>query len=145
MPEAESYQIEVRQKRREESVSRSEKKDHSLFSISYSGEPYQEDFKKSDIGYFTVLLLQEKRLIDQDIFDFLREDTSCSFRLLKLPEEMTETEKRYSKYRFNKKPELIFDDQGYYVARNWGVNNVQKFIDKMESKFQEFNYSISKK
>lgn len=58
---------------------------------------------------------------------------------------MTETEKRYSKYRFNKKPELIFDDQGYYVARNWGVNNVQKFIDKMESKFQEFNYSISKK
>lgn len=145
LPEAESYQIEVRQKRREERVSRREKKDHSLFSISYSGESYQDDFKKSDIGYFTVLLLQEKRLIDQDVFDFLREDTSCSFRLLKLPEEMTETEKRYSKYRFNKKPELIFDDQGYYVARNWGVNNVQKFIDKMESKFQELNYSISKK
>jgi len=57
---------------------------------------------------------------------------------------MTEAEKRYSKYRLNKDPELLFEGQGYYVARNWGVNNVQKFIDKMESKFPELSYSVSK-
>lgn len=141
LPEAESYQIEVRQKRREERVSRSEKKDRSLFSISYHGEIYQERFKKSDIGYFTVLLLEEKERIDNTVFDFLREDTSCSFRLLKAKDEMTETEKRYSKYRFNKSPELIFDGQEYFVARNWGVNNVHKFIDKIEARFPEISFA----
>ena len=142
LPEAESYQIEVRQKRREVRSSRSDKKDRSLFSISYAGEPYQSQFKKSDIGYFTVMLLKDKNLIDRAVFDFLREDTSCSFKLLKQPEEMTETEKRYSKYRFTKDAELFFEGQGYYVARNWGVNNVQRLIDKMETKFPELSYSI---
>ncbi len=144
LPEAESYQIEVRQKRREERVSRSKKKDRSLFSVSYAEELYQEQFKKSDIGYFTVMLLQEKGVIDKGVFEFLREDTSCSFKLLKLPDEMTETEKQYSKYRFNRDPELTFEDQGYYVARNWGVNNVQKFMDKMQSKFPKLSYLVSK-
>ena len=46
LPEAESYQIEVRQKRREERVSRNEKKDRSLFTLSYKGEIYREGFKK---------------------------------------------------------------------------------------------------
>ena len=141
LPEAESYQIEVRHKRREERSSRNDKKDRSLFSISYAGEPYQEQFKKSDIGYFTVMLLKDKNLIDRAVFDFLREDTSCSFKLLKQSDEMTETEKRYSKYRFTKEPELFFEGQGYYVARNWGVNNVQRLIDKMEAKFPELSYS----
>tara|TARA_R110000868_G_scaffold207657_1_gene456634 strand:- start:1298 stop:2329 length:1032 start_codon:yes stop_codon:yes gene_type:complete len=141
LPEAESYQIEVRQKRREERVSRTEKKDRSLFSILYSNELYEQDFKKSDIGYFTVMLLEKQGLINQEIFAVLRDDTSCSFKLLKLKEEMTETEKRYSKYRFNKAPELIFDGKGYYVARNWGVNNVVKFIEKMEAKFPNISYS----
>ncbi len=141
LPEAESYQIEVKQKRREERVSRSEKKDRSLFSISFSGEPFEEDFKKSDIAYCTIMLLQGKNLINKEVFEFLREDTSCSFKLLKLLDEMTDTEKRYSKYRFNKEPEMTFDGAGYYIARNWGVNNVQKFIDKMESRFPEISYS----
>lgn len=141
LPEAESYQIEVKQKRREERVSRGEKKDRSLFSISFSGEPFEEDFKKSDIAYYTIMLLQEKNLISKQVFDFLREDTSCSFKLLKLLDEMTDTERRYSKYRFNKEPEMTFEDSGYYIARNWGVNNVQKFIDKMESRFPEISYS----
>lgn len=142
LPEAESYQVEVRQKRREQRSSRNNKKDRSLFSITYAGEPYQENFKKSDIGYFTVMLLKDKNLIDREIFDFLREDTSCSFKLLKQTAEMTETEKRYSKYRFTKDPEMIFDGEGYYVARNWGVNNVQKLIDRMGAKFPELSYSM---
>ncbi|XOV77469.1 MAG: hypothetical protein ACFHVJ_10960 [Aestuariibacter sp.] len=143
LPEAESYQIEVKQKRREERVSRSEKKDRSLFSISFSGEPFEEDFKKSDIAYYTIMLLQGKNLINKEVFEFLREDTSCSFKLLKLLDEMTDTEKRYSKYRFNKEPEMTFDGAGYYIARNWGVNNVQKFIDKIESRFPEISYTSS--
>ena len=141
LPEAENYQIEVKQKRREERVSRSEKKDRSLFSIAFSGEPFEDGFKKSDIAYYTIMLLQAKSLIDKDVFDFLREDSSCSFKLLKLLDEMTDTEKRYSKYRFNKEPEIAFEGLGYYIARNWGVNNVQKFIDKMQSRFPEISYS----
>ena len=142
LPEAESYQIEVRQKRREERSSRADKKDRSLFSLSYAGEVYQERFKKSDIGYLTVKLLVDKNFINQEVFDFLRVDNSCSFMLLKRSEEMTETEKKYSKYRFNKEPELMFEGQGYYVARNWGVGNIQPFIEKMEGKFPGLSYSI---
>jgi len=142
LPEAESYQIEVRQKRREERSSRTDKKDHSLLSISYAGDLYKDHFKKSDIGYLTVMLLESNGFINQEIFDFLRNDNSCSFMLLKRPEEMTETEKRYSKYRFNKEPELMFDGHGYYVARNWGVGNIQPFIEKMEAKFPGLSYLI---
>ena len=141
LPEAESYQIEVRQKRREERVSRRSQKDRSLFSISYSGEVYKDGFRKSDIAYFTIKLLSEKCLIDEQIFEFLRSDTSCGFQLLKLLEEMTETEKRYSKYRFNNDVELDFGDMGYYVARNWGVNNIQKFIEKIEKKFPLISFA----
>lgn len=143
LPEAKSYQIEVRQKRREERVSRSEKKDRSLFSVSYSGIPYKESFRKSDIGYITVRLLEENGLIDQLVFNFLREDMSCSFKLLKLQAEMTETEKRYSKYRFNREPEIIYSDQAFYVARNWGVNNVQSFINKVQTKFPDILFTVS--
>lgn len=140
LPEAESYQIEVKQKRREERVSRSENRDRSLYSIAFSGEVFEGGFKKSDIAYHTIMLLQAKNLINKEVFGFLREDTSCSFKLLKLLDEMTDTEKRYSKYRFNKAPEMTFEGVGYYIARNWGVNNVQKFIDKIESRFPEISY-----
>lgn len=141
LPEAESYQIEVKQKRREERVSRSAKKDRSLFTITYAEAVYEQDFKKSDIAYFTVKLLEENKLIDRDVFEFLRDDTSCSFKLLKLPDEMTETERRYSKYRFNREPELVFNGEGYYVARNWGVSNTPKFIEKMEARFSGLSFS----
>ena len=143
LPETESYQIEVRQKRREERVSRSEQKDRSLFSISYDGEIYQERFKKADIGYFTVLLLKEKERIDRSVFDFLKEDKSCSYHLLKTKDEMTEKEKQYSKYRFRKSSELTFEGQEYFVARNWRVTRAQKFIDKIEKKFPEISFVIS--
>ncbi len=141
LPEAESYQIEVRQKKREERVSRNAKKDRSLFKLSFSGDIYEDNFKKSDIAYFTIKLLESRNLIDDDVFEFLRSDTSCSFKLLKLPEEMTETEKRYSKYRFNRDPELVFEGKGYYIARNWGVSNTPKFISKLEKRFSDISYS----
>lgn len=141
LPEAENYQIEVRQKRREERVSRSTKKDRSLFTITFEDVVYEQGFKKSDIAYFTVKLLEERGLVDQDVFNFLRDDTSCSFKLLKLLDEMTETERRYSKYRFNREPELVFDGDGYYIARNWGVSNTPKFINKMEERFTNLSYT----
>ena len=141
LPEAESYQIEVREKRREERISRSDKKDRSLFSIAFSGEIFEKDFKKSDIGYYTMMLLQKKNLINKDVFGFLKEDTSCGFKLLKLFDEITDKEKQYSKYRFNNDPEITFDGSGYYIARNWGVNSVPKFIEKMKSRFPEISYS----
>ena len=55
---------------------------------------------------------------------------------------MTETEKRYSKYRFGRGPELIFEGKGYYIARNWGITNTPRFIEKMSSKFLGLEYSL---
>lgn len=135
LPEAESYQIEVKQKRREERISKGSEKDRSTYNISYKNELFESGFKKSDVGYFTVMLLDKYGLIDSNVFNLLREDQSCSFRLLKVIEEMTDTEKRYSKYRFNRAPELIYENTGYYVARNWGITNTPDFIQKMENKF----------
>lgn len=143
LPEAEGYQIEVRQKKREERVSRGDSKDRSLYTITFNDEVFACDFKKSDIGYNTVMLLDAKGLIDAKIFALLRDDTSCSFKLLKLPEEMTETEMRYAKYRYRQEPEITYDGKGYYIARNWGLANTPKFIAKMELAFPGLKYSIN--
>lgn len=143
LPEAQSYQIELKQKRQEERISRTNKKDRSLYTISYGGIVYEADFKKSDIGFHTVKLLEEKGLIDDALFQFLRDDTSCSFKLLKTPEEMTETERRYGKYRHINDPEIFYQGTGYYIARNWGVNNVQKFINKMKLKTPSLSFEPS--
>jgi hypothetical protein len=117
-------------------------KDRSLISISYNGELQADKIKKSDIGYSTVHLLDENNLIDQEMFSFLRDDKSCSFQLLKLKEEMTETEIKYRKYRQNSEPELIFDHKGYYVARNWGINNMHNFIKKFTKKIPLLHYEV---
>ncbi len=115
-------------------------RDRSLISIYFNDELYVEKIKKSDIGYSTVKLLEDKGLINDTIFKFLREDKSCSFQLLKLKEEFTETEVKYRKYRTNDEPELVFNGQGYYVARNWGIGNIQKFIDKILKSFSQIRY-----
>lgn len=141
LPEAEGYQIEVREKKREARISRGNSKDRSLYSISYEGEVYETDFKKSDIAYNTVKLLASKGLIDESVFKMLRNDNSCSFRLLKLPEEMTDAEKRYRKYRYNKEPEFSYEGSGYYIARNWGLGNTPRFIEKMQEAFPGLSYS----
>ncbi len=135
LPEAEAYQIEVKQKRREERISKGSEKDRSTYSISYNDEIFESGFKKSDVGFFTVMLLKKYGLIDADVFNFLREDVSCSFRLLKVIDEMTDTEKRYSKYRHTKEAELTYNSAGYYVARNWGITNTPEFILKMQNRF----------
>ncbi len=142
LPEAESYQIEVRQKRQKERQSRRDKKDKSLISISYDDVLYEDRFKKSDIGYFTIKLLEEKNRINKEILEYLKEDTSCRLRLLKTREEMTYSEKEYKKYRIDRGPELIYNSQQFYVVRNWGIQSTKKFIKKMEDKFPEITYSI---
>lgn len=141
LPEAEGYQIEVRQKKREARGARGDSKDRSLYSISYNDELFEQDFRKSDIGYNTVKLLENKGLIDERVFSLLRDDTSCSYKLLKLQIEMTETEMRYAKYRHRQDPEITYDGKGYYIARNWGVANTPKFITKMERTFPSLKYS----
>lgn len=120
----------------------SNQRNTSLLSISYNNEVRVNKIKKSDIGYRTVKLLEEKNLINQNIFNWLREDKSSSFQLLKLKEEATETEIKYRKYRLNDEPELIFDGKEYFVARNWGIGNIQRFIDKITLKFPQFHYDI---
>tara|TARA_R110001583_G_C5670239_1_gene410782 strand:+ start:16940 stop:17734 length:795 start_codon:yes stop_codon:yes gene_type:complete len=55
LPEAEGYQVEVRQKRREERSSRTGTRDRSVLTLSINGEPFRSRFKKSDIGLNTVL------------------------------------------------------------------------------------------
>ncbi len=115
-------------------------KDRSLYSIRFNETLEFDKIKKSDIGYSTVKTLEKNGLINDEAFDFLRKDKSCSFLLLKLAEEMTETEIKYRKYRVNNEPELIYKDKGYYVARNWGIGNIEKFIDKMTKKFGNLKY-----
>lgn len=135
LPETDSYQIKVREKRREKRISQSSNRDRTRYTIEYDGDIYKSDFKKSDIGLFTVELLDKNNLIEDSVFQFLRKDTSCSFILIKLKNEVTESERRHRKYRVNSPPELNYSGNGYYVARNWGVDNVEKFIQKFEGKF----------
>ena len=125
-----------------ESISGSTK-DRSLINIYFEGDLAIEKIKKSDLGFSTVKLLEQKGLIDDSMFKFLREDKSCSFQLLKLPEEFTATEVKYGKYRTKNEPELIFNDQGYYVARNWGIKNIQRFMDKISERLTQVTYKVN--
>lgn len=115
-------------------------KDRSTFNILYDGALYIGGFKKSDIGYQTIKLLEEKGLINRETINFLKLDKSCSFSLLKKKEDFTETEVKYRKYKYNGEPELIFDTEEFYVARNWGKDNVGKFINKFSQKFPGLKY-----
>ena len=140
LPEVADYQVQIREKKQKERQARSQGKDRSTYSLSYKGVVAYEGFKKSDIGLNTVMLLEQQNLIDEEVFEFLRDDKSCSFQLLKKSDEVTSTEKKYRKYRVNQDPELIFDGQGYYVARNWGVGNVDGFVAKITNRFPEIEY-----
>ena len=117
-------------------------KNTSLCSIKFKGVIEAEKIRKSDIGYSTVMILKEQNLINDNSIGFLKNDKSCSFHLLKSVEEMTEGEMKYRRYRHNEEPELIYDNVGYYVARNWGTNNIGKFIKNIKSKFSDFEYII---
>jgi len=139
LPETEDYQIELREKRRDIRVSQQSGKDRSTFTLSINGKEFATGFKKSDIGFNAVKALEANNLIDQSTFDFLREDRSCSFLLLKKQDEITETERKYGKYRYKRGPEFLFNGAGYYIARNWGVGNIEAFITKMNTRFAELS------
>ena len=142
LPEAEEYQVRLRDKQRKEKQARSNTKDRSLYTLSYNEKVEFESFKKADIALNTVKLLEKYGLINDEIFEFLREDRTGSFNLLKTVEEMTPTETKYRKFRYNEEPELFYKSVGYYVLRNWGIGNTPKFIEKVTEKFNSLEYTV---
>lgn len=121
----------------------SSNRDYSTISLYFEENPFALNFKKSDIGFFTVKLLDEKGLIDEDVFDFLREDKSSKFQLIRKRQEIN-TETELKKYRVNSTPELIYKGEKYWVARNWGkvngIDNTEIFIEKIIRKFPKIKY-----
>lgn len=121
----------------------SSNRDYSTISLFFEGNLFEKNFKKSDIGFYTVKLLDGKGLIDEAVFNFLREDKSCNFQLIRKKQEVN-TETELKKYRVNSKPELIYDGEKYFVARNWGkvngFDNTDKLIEKISEKFPEITY-----
>ncbi|CAM3646838.1 hypothetical protein [Vibrio aquimaris] len=140
LPEALDYQIEVRHKKREERAARSGSKDRSVLSLFVNGELFEKDFKKSDIGLHTVLALAKNNLIDEEAFQYLRYNKTCSFQLLKKFDEIKGTEDKYKKYRTHLEPEFVYQEQSYYVARNWGLPNTTRFIDEIQTHFPELSF-----
>ena len=128
---------------REALDSLSSDKDRSTYNIKYNGAVFKRNFKKSDIGLQTINLLNAKGLIDHNILNYLKEDKSCSFLLLKKKEDFTETEIKYRKYKTNDSPELIFNGEEFYVARNWGIGNIHKLINKFTDKFPGLEYETN--
>lgn len=118
-------------------------RDRSLIIIKYNGKEYAR-IQKADIGYETVLLLKEYNLIDENILSWMKEDTSCGCKLIKQKEEVLPNEVKYRKYRINNEPELVIDNIGYYIARNWGVNNIDKLINQIKQKFPQIEYIVEK-
>ena len=134
---------DTRESIREALDSLSTDKDRSIYNIKYNGEVFRRNFKKSDIGLQTINLLNAKNLIDANIINYLKEDKSCSFLLLKKKEDFTETEIKYRKYKTNESPELIFNGEEFYVARNWGIGNIHKLINKFTEKFPGLEYETN--
>jgi hypothetical protein len=115
-------------------------RDRSRYNIKYNGQLFINNIQKSDIGLQTVKLLEANRLIDNQIIEYLKQDRSSSLSLIKKREEFTETEKKYRKYKINGQPELIFNNENYFVVRNWGVSNIENFMNKFSDKFPGLEY-----
>jgi PD-(D/E)XK nuclease superfamily len=118
-------------------------KDRSSVVICYEGIAHIS-IQKSDIGYETIRLLELKGYIDDNIIQWLSEDNSSSHKLIKPKSEIRDYEAKSSKYRVNQNPELTYKNMGYYIARNWGIGNIGKFITKIEAKFPKISYIIEK-
>ncbi len=118
-------------------------KDRRTFNLKYHGEIFSSNFKKSDIALQTINLLYKNGLIDDNIIKYLKEDKSCSFLLLKKKGDFTETEIKYRKYKTNDFPELTYNGEEFYVARNWGIGNIDKFINKFIEKFPGLEYETN--
>lgn len=125
---------------REALQSLSSDKDRSTFNIKYNGQYFAKNFKKSDIGLETIKALDAQKLIDAEILFYLREDRSCNHFLLKKQSEFTNTEIKHNRYKTSSGPELTFNKDEFYVARNWGIGNINKFINKFTDKFKGLEY-----
>lgn len=119
-------------------------KDKSAIIIKYDGVE-QLKIQKSDLGYETVRLLKSKDHIDDEVLIWLSEDTSCSYKLIKTKEDVTENEAKYSRYRIKNDFEFVYKNIGYYIARNWGISNIGNLIGKIETKFPKIKYIIDTK
>jgi len=117
-------------------------KDRSLCSIKYNGVIEVEKIRKSDIGYSTIRVLEKFGLINDESINFLKADRTANHNLLKTINEITATEEKYRRYRVNSEPELIYNNEKYYIVRNWGVGNIGKFIKNMTTKFNGLEYEI---
>lgn len=118
-------------------------KDKSLVTIFFEEQPVIAPFKKAYIGLKTVLLIEEKGLLDHAAFEFLRADKSCSFNLIKSKDEVTPNEQKYHKYKVESSAELVYEGKEYYVARNWGIGNITKFIDNIHARFPQISFQIN--
>lgn len=119
-----------------------EGKDRSKIDIYLNDELKVKDIIKANIGLKTIKLIESSGLIDEEVFQFFRNDFSCGFQLLKKSEEVSENERKYKKYRVHKQPEFIYGDCEYYVARNWGITNIFKFVEACEKKFPELRFDV---
>jgi hypothetical protein len=117
-------------------------KDRSTYRLLYKGKLHADNIKKADIGFSTVKLLEKEGLINDDVIKFLQDDKTASFSLIKTLDEVTDTETKYRKYRVTEPPELVYGEKEFYVARNWGKENTQKFMDKFSKRFPELGYEI---
>lgn len=94
-------------------------RNRNLYSITFKGVLEAEKFKKSDIGFYTIKLLEKHNLINETTFKYLKEDKSCSHNLLKTRDEILDYEIKYRRYRTKNNPEISFNGQDYFIARNW--------------------------
>lgn len=143
IPEIEDYQVKIREKRQKERASRESTRDRSRYSIYFDGKEMYSSILKSDIGFCSVQLLNDKGLIDQPAFEFLREDKTCNLPLLKMKVEVTAINEKYGKYRVSRSPEFIYDGKEYYVVRNWKKESAKTFADKVSAKFPLVTYQLN--
>jgi len=119
-------------------------RDRSRITIKFEDEIIASKIQKSDLGFETVRLLDRKGLIDLEVLEWIKNDTSCSFKLIKQKHEVRENEAKYKKYRIENDPEVIISGIEYYIARNWGINNIQRLISQMNDRFPKIKYEIIK-
>ena len=118
-------------------------KDRSPVTIKFENEIYAKEIKKTDIGFNTVRLLDEKGLITDETFAFLREDKSGSFILIKSEDEVTESEIKYRRYGLKGPPALTREGVEYFACKNWGVTNIPRFAEKISKRFPQIEFVIS--
>ncbi|MBL0051689.1 MAG: hypothetical protein IPP29_09375 [Bacteroidetes bacterium] len=63
--------------------------------------------------------------------------------MLKKQEELSEYDIKYKKYKTTKESEIVYNNESYFVARNWGINNIDKFINKFKEKFPGLEYEAN--